>query len=139
MALGPRPLSHPETLGEHSHLVELLFLDGRFKESTSFREQCYFACRILRTEHDPPVPFALLGKGFGVDRGTIRNHAKKYAADLKAIGCPERPSTLRQDEIGYSTFSRTTLWSFSSNCERNPETRVGTKKIQQKMGASFAF
>jgi hypothetical protein len=31
-----------------------------------------------------------------------------------------------------------TLSHFSFNCERNPETRTGTEKIQQKMGPSFA-
>jgi hypothetical protein len=30
-------------------------------------------------------------------------------------------------------------FAFSFNRERNPETRAGTKKIQQKMGLSFAF
>jgi hypothetical protein len=32
-----------------------------------------------------------------------------------------------------------TLSYFSFNCERNPETRAETTRIQQKIGAPFAF
>jgi hypothetical protein len=66
--------------------------------SLPFCKQRYSAHRILRTEHDFPVPLALIGKLFGIDRGTIRNHAQKYAADLNRIGSPGHPAALPQNE-----------------------------------------
>jgi transposase len=50
-------------------------------------------------EYEPPVPFALIGKVFGVNRGTVRNHAKRDASELNAVKCPGRPSTLTQEEV----------------------------------------
>jgi hypothetical protein len=46
----------------------------------------------LRAVHSPPVSLPLIGKLFRVTRGTIRNHAEKYSADLNR-------SALPQDEI----------------------------------------
>jgi hypothetical protein len=58
-------------LGEHSCLLELRLRDDSFNVSLSSREQCYSTRRILRTEYDPSGSFALIGKRFRVDRGTI--------------------------------------------------------------------
>jgi hypothetical protein len=88
-------------LSKHSHHLELLMKEVSFNASLSFREQCYSACRILRTDNDPPVPFALIGKIFEIDQVTTRNHANKYAADLNRIGSPGRQLALLQDKIDH--------------------------------------
>jgi hypothetical protein len=46
-----------------------------------------------------PVPSVLISKPFRVERWTIRDSAKKYAADLNFIEFPGRPSVLPQDDI----------------------------------------
>jgi hypothetical protein len=76
MTLSPRSLPDPEIFGEHATVVQLLLMDNLFG-GTSFREQCDQACQILCMEYEPPVPFALIGKVFGGNRGTVRSHAKR--------------------------------------------------------------
>jgi hypothetical protein len=88
MTRSPRSLPNREIFGEHANVVQLLLMDDLFGVSTSFREQCYHTYRILRMEYEPPVPFALIGKVFGVDQGTVRNHAKRYATELNAVKSP---------------------------------------------------
>jgi hypothetical protein len=85
-------------LGADSSLLELFLRENPFDVSLSFREQCSSACRILRMEHDTPVPAAFISTLFGVDRGIVRNHTKKYAADLNRIGSHGRLSALPRDE-----------------------------------------
>jgi hypothetical protein len=117
MALEPRQLADHEALAQHSYLLELLLSDASFQASTSFREQCYHACRILRAEQDPPVPFSLIGKVFQVDKGTVRKHARKYADDLDAIGSPGRPPLFTPEQI--DEIVKTILYFFE---QRKPLT-----------------
>jgi hypothetical protein len=82
IALRTRPLLEAETLGDQSSLLELLLNAEYFTRSVSFHEQCDHGSRILHTEHDRPVPCTFIDALFGVDKGTVRNHAKKYLTDL---------------------------------------------------------
>jgi hypothetical protein len=43
--------------------------DEQFMSSTSFRDPSSHACQIIPTEHDPSVPFRIIGNLFNVDRG----------------------------------------------------------------------
>jgi hypothetical protein len=85
--------------GGHSNLLDLLLRDDSFNANLSFRKKCDPACRVLRKKYDSLIQFTLTGKLFGVGRETIRNHPKKYAADLNRIGSDGCPSALSQGEI----------------------------------------
>jgi transposase len=50
-------------------------------------------------EYEPPVPFALIGKVFGVDRQTVHNHANRYATELNTVKSLGRPFSLTQEEV----------------------------------------
>jgi hypothetical protein len=52
-------------------------------------------------EHTPRVPLDLIGRTFGVERGTIYNHWRKYSArrnETKHAGCPPGLSWQKLDE-----------------------------------------
>jgi hypothetical protein len=73
----------PTLLGEFENAVlgeavECLKGDDRFCQSTTRREQCAHACRILREDHIPVVPFALIGAILGVDKSTVRKEWKLW-------------------------------------------------------------
>jgi hypothetical protein len=95
----PRSLPVPYLLGKHSDLVEQLVMNELFLSSTSFREQFYHACRVLHHGRQPPVLFEMIARSFAVDRGTIRNHSKKYQSALNLRGTPGRPPILTPTEI----------------------------------------
>jgi hypothetical protein len=46
-------LPDPRLFGQHSDLFELLAMNTLLLSSTSFREQCYHACRLLRHGRGP--------------------------------------------------------------------------------------
>jgi hypothetical protein len=99
MASAPRVLPQELESAVLTTIVASLQADERFLSSTSFREQCAHACRILRIEHDPPVPFQIIATLFNVDRGTIWNHWRTYRSRQNEVGIAGRPSTLTRDEL----------------------------------------
>jgi hypothetical protein len=52
-------------------IIERLQHGEAFTSETSFREQCFHACRTLREEHTPRAPPEVIGRVFGVERGAI--------------------------------------------------------------------
>jgi hypothetical protein len=73
-----------------------------FTSATSFREQCFHTCRILREKHTPRVPRELIGQIFGVESGTIYNPWREYGAQgngTKHVGCPPALSSPELDKI----------------------------------------
>jgi hypothetical protein len=87
---------------ESATLAEILTVlrrDEQFLSARTFREQCSHACRILRTEHDPPVPFKLIGQLFNVDGGTVYNHWRNYKSRLNEVGMAGRPAALSREEL----------------------------------------
>jgi hypothetical protein len=57
-----------------AEVIECLQQDEAFTSATSFREQCFHACRILRKGHAPRVSLELIGLVLRIERGTIYNH-----------------------------------------------------------------
>jgi hypothetical protein len=45
--------------------------DEAFLAATTPRERCAHARRVLRLEHTPESPFALIGQLLDIDRGTV--------------------------------------------------------------------
>jgi hypothetical protein len=69
-------------------------VDEQFNSSGSFREQCFHACRILRTQYQPAVPYSLIGKLFHVDKATIRKEWKRFMKDADQAISGGRPPIL---------------------------------------------
>jgi hypothetical protein len=57
-----------------SEIIECLQQDEVSTSATSFREQCFHGCRILREEYTPRVPLEFISQVFGVECDTIHNH-----------------------------------------------------------------
>jgi hypothetical protein len=60
-----------------AEIASALLTDDAFSSSTSIREHCLHVCRILRNQSDP-VPFSVIGKLFGIDKGAVRPHWQRY-------------------------------------------------------------
>jgi transposase len=73
--------------------------DGDYLRSTSFREQIGHACRILRIEMAPPVPYSLIGKLYGVSKGTIQIHNRNWKESGVVIGNPGRMPHLSSNQM----------------------------------------
>jgi hypothetical protein len=99
MASPPRPLPGEIESVAEAELIACLSGDDAFSQSQSFREQCFHACRILRMNHIPPVPFAVIGRLLQVDKGTVRNHWQTFKAQENLIRQQGRPSLLTQEEL----------------------------------------
>jgi transposase len=60
----------------------------------TLRESCWHTCQALRENHTPAVPYSLIGRILGIDRGTVKYHSKRcegLGATLRRNG---RPSIL---------------------------------------------
>jgi hypothetical protein len=77
--------------------IEDLQEDELFMNSTSFREQIGHACRILRVERTPAVPFSLIGRLFGVSKGAVEVHYKKWKLLGSVPGSPGRVPILSHE------------------------------------------
>jgi hypothetical protein len=79
-------------------VIQFLLNNAEFRASTTNRERCYHACRLLRDETVPPVPYSVLGKALGLNRGTVVKHHAKYVMKGSAMGHSGRPSILSDIE-----------------------------------------
>jgi hypothetical protein len=73
--------------------------DKQFLASTSCREQCAHACRILRIQNAPPTPFKIIGRLFNVNSWTVANHWRNYRARQNEFRMPGRPAALTLVEL----------------------------------------
>jgi hypothetical protein len=80
-------------------MLRMLREDVDFMQSTTFREQCFYACRVLRETFLPVVPYAVIGRLFNVDGGTIRFHRNAYKERGNAIANAGRPATLTREQL----------------------------------------
>jgi hypothetical protein len=65
-----------------------------FMGAEYLRDQCYFACQALRTNHHLPVPYSLIARLLGIAKGTVVWHVKRYVANENEECAPGRPSLL---------------------------------------------
>lgn len=79
-------------------IVDALRNDEAFTQSTDLRSQCFHACRILRVNRLPCVPYSLIGRILGVNKGTIQRHFKQCARHADAPPANGRPPLLNPAE-----------------------------------------
>jgi hypothetical protein len=99
MASPPRPLRAETESAAEAELIARLSGDDAFSRSQSSREQCFHACRVLRVDHVPPVPFAVIGRLLQVDKGTVRNHWQTFKIQNNLTRQAGRPSLLTPEEL----------------------------------------
>jgi hypothetical protein len=75
-------------------MVHCLRDTPEFVNASHTRDQCYYACQALRTNHNPPVPYSLIARLLGVTKGTILWHVKQYTAHGEEEFRPGRPPLL---------------------------------------------
>jgi hypothetical protein len=73
--------------------------DEQFKASGSFQEQCFHACRVLRKQYQPVVPYSLIGKLFHLDKGTIRKEWKRFLKAADNVASGGRPPILTAPQV----------------------------------------
>jgi hypothetical protein len=79
--------------------MTVLLQDELFNASGSFREQCFHACRVLREEHQPVVPYSVIGMLFRVSKGTIRKEWKRFQKDADNAASGGRPPILTSLQV----------------------------------------
>jgi hypothetical protein len=94
----PRPVPWDE-LDEllHKEMVTCLRSSQQFLSAETFREQCYYACDILRKHRHPAVPYSLMTRIFGVTKPTIRGHYKNFFDHAAASPKNGRPALLPEE------------------------------------------
>jgi hypothetical protein len=60
-------------------IIEALQSDEGFTSSPNLRLQCFHACRILRLNRRPCVPYSLIGRVLGADKKTVKRHFKQHS------------------------------------------------------------
>jgi hypothetical protein len=74
--------------------------DPAFVVSMSGGEQIAHACRILSDQHKPPIPFAVIGRCFGITQNNVKCHMKEWQSHADApreLG--GQPSICTRDQI----------------------------------------
>jgi hypothetical protein len=103
-------------------LIEWLQGNDGFTSATSFRDQCFHACRILGEGHTQRVPLELIGQVFTVRRGTFYNHGREYKARGNEAKHARRSPALYSQELdeiftgifhGFQQRSPLTLWEIA--------------------------
>jgi hypothetical protein len=69
-----------------------------FMEASTIREQCHHACRLLRDEHVPVVPYSVIRRLLQMNKGDIIFHCKQYKALGEMAGRNGRPPLLSTDQ-----------------------------------------
>jgi hypothetical protein len=85
----PPALRKDVAVAARDEVIECMQHDEVHTSATSFREQCFQACRIVREEHTPGVPLKLVGQVFGIERGTISNHWRGTSLDAMKPNMPD--------------------------------------------------
>jgi hypothetical protein len=62
-----------------------------FMGAETLREQCWYACQLLRDNFVPAVLYSFVGKILSIDKGTIKYHYKRYATLGAELGHTGRP------------------------------------------------
>jgi hypothetical protein len=97
-------------------VLQWLLNNAQFAASTTSRERCYCACKLLREETVPPVSYSVLGKALGLNPSTVmKNHAKfaTKGSEISKAGCPSILSFLIRFIIlpkGIRTFGHARRW-----------------------------
>jgi hypothetical protein len=82
---------------------DLLARDPLFCASTTFREQIYHACRILR-QRKPPVIWSYIAAMAQICTGTLAHHCKWYRLNGNMVGTAGRPSVLTPEQMTELVF-----------------------------------
>jgi hypothetical protein len=73
---------------------QCLMADEVFMRSENVREQCAHACRVLRENHQPVVPFSVIGRLLGLDKSTVRKEWKLWTMGRTNALSPGRHALL---------------------------------------------
>jgi hypothetical protein len=90
-----------ETLVEaERQCVLLLRTDWAFVNSGCFREQIAHACRVLRPDGPgAQVPYSMIGRLFGVSKGTVLYHLRNWKVQGVMPGTPGRMCVLTAAQL----------------------------------------
>jgi hypothetical protein len=75
-------------------LAQVLEADEGFRSSSTLREQCFHACRILRHGRDEPVPYSFIGALLNIDKSTVRKQERKLDDPVQFSASAGRPRLL---------------------------------------------
>lgn len=95
-------------------VAEFLRTNPEFAASTTSRERCYHACRLLRDECAPPVSYRTIGDVLGLAPGTVAKNYAKFKVKGSEIGRAGRPPILLIDE--YEEVIRKILRCHEERC-----------------------
>jgi hypothetical protein len=98
----PCALREDMTVAARAEIIECPHQAEALTSATSFSEQCFHACRIVREERTPHVTLKPIGQVFIVERGTIYNHwheCKARGNEIEHAGRPPDLSSREPDEI----------------------------------------
>jgi hypothetical protein len=72
--LGPARLIDWDAVDKHveANITQTLTMNFSFINSENERDQCFHACRLLRIERMPSVPYSTIGRILEIDKGLIR-------------------------------------------------------------------
>jgi hypothetical protein len=72
--LPPARLIDWDAFGKHmeADIIQTLTMDRSFINSGNEQDQCFHACRLLRMDCMPAVPYSMIGRILGIDKGLVR-------------------------------------------------------------------
>jgi hypothetical protein len=82
----------------HEEIADLLPSSAEFTPATTQREQYYLAYMILHVEHRRVVLLSMIGRLFGVNKGTIRSGYRQHLKQLAHPRINGRPPLLTPEE-----------------------------------------
>jgi hypothetical protein len=95
-----------------AQIAAKLAADELFGSCLSSGQKCIHACRVLREECKPEVPYSIIGQVLGLNRGTVYDHWKKFKR--QRISHPRgRPSILTAEQL--TTLINFLMSSFQKN------------------------
>jgi transposase len=90
--------------------ANMLIQDAEFVNSSTFREQIWHACRILRRDLQPKVSFQKIADIFGVAKSTVWTHVRKFEANGNLPGPAGRPPKFTREQKNAITALITFSW-----------------------------
>lgn len=96
--------------------------DDTFMASSCVREQCAHACRILRENHNPVVPYSVIGRLLQVHRGQVQKEWKAWKDHENNLLSPGRPVVLDANKAQELIEWVETLWN-----QHQPPTQKQTR------------
>jgi hypothetical protein len=79
-------------------IIQTLTMDLSFINSENERDQYFHACCLLRTERMSAVPYSVIGRILGIDKGLARRQFKWVIAYSNGPAPNGRPSILSQEQ-----------------------------------------